>query len=193
MISIFILITFFFLINVLTREKFQLDDKQKETLLIFFPSEHINNIHFYKGGTFSLGSTRVICDSIYFRDKDERDKLFFNSPDDYLSLNLLVHEVTHTWQARKGCFSMSFSALYSQFKSFLTHGTRNHAYLYSLNADIKDLNPEQEASIVDNFYLLTFTNLTEFRTFCTDCGNTINETTFEILKNKTKNILEKYK
>ena len=192
LIGIITLISVILLVNILIREKFELTKKQKETLIIFFPEEHISHLSFYKGGLFSVGSTKVICSSIYFRDKSYWDKFFFNEPNNKHSLELLVHEVTHTWQARKGCFKMSFSAVYHQFTSFLKYGSRNYAYHYSLDDNIEDLNPEQEASIIQDFYSLAFQNLSRL-VLCKDCPDPIDKTTFEKMKNKAEKIIEKYR
>ena len=181
------------LINILIRERFQLKEKQRETLLLFFPEEHINRISFYKRGVFSIGSTKVLCNSIYFRDKSYWDKRFFTQPNSEFSLSLLVHGTTHTWQSRKGCLKMISSSLYNQFKSFLKYGSRSYAYYYSLEDNAEDLNVEQEASIVQDFYLASFTDMEEIGFICQDCPYPITETALEKLKIKTERIIEKYK
>lgn len=174
------------LINALTREKFELTNWQKQDLANIFPQEHIDKIYFYKGGLFSIGSTKTLCNSIYI---DEDYKINDSG--------LLVHEVMHTWQARKGCLTKEIiPSLYAQFSSYLTEGSRNYAYYYSINESIENLNPEQEASIVEDFYKTSLANRSEFNNFYTLCRecNDSNLTSYEINKiaDNAREIFEKY-
>ena len=188
---IILIIVLFFIINNILRKEVSISNNQIENLNKIFPNEHINNIKLYKGGLFSIGSTKVICKSIYFENSD-LGTYFFEDQDSNESLVLLVHETTHTYQARTPikCIKMTFSSLYNQFFAYLKHGSRNFAYYYNISEE--NYNPEQEASIIEDYFFLKLMNGNIIQTSCYDCDVYEKEELVNILEIKKSKILEKY-
>ena len=175
---LFGIIILFFMVNFLARKDFKLTENQKNDLEIFYPDNHLDSISFYRGGLLSIGSTKVVCNSIYFNNEPSND--------------LLVHEVMHTWQSRNGCIKMIASSLFNQFKSYLKYGERNQAYFYSINDNSSEFNVEQEATLVQDFYIAAFSNKSSYFLFCEDCPNEIDNETLIKFAGKSIEILKKY-
>ena len=130
------------IINSLTRTKIELTSSQKSDLALFFPNDLINNLTVYKGGLISIGASKAIGNNIYLNEKDLNDT------------SMLIHEATHSYQ--KGGVGEMISSIYVQFVSYLTHGTRHYAYYYSINDSVENFNSEQEASLVQDFYVYSY-------------------------------------
>lgn len=181
---IFIIIVILIMLNGLLRKEIVLEDGQKKELSKIFPESYINKITFWKGGLASIGSTKVLCSSIYFNENYE------------ITNNLLVHESVHTWQSKtfSNCIKMTSSSLFNQFAAFLRHGSRSYAYDYEINSleNLNDLNAEQEASIVEDYYLLKYQNASISDLNCLDCSEYSNEDVLEALETAVKGIIGKY-
>jgi hypothetical protein len=67
---------------------------------------------------------------------------------------LLVHETTHVWQGRNSVFALSyvFGSAISQCAASLGGSTTSGAYSYPANPNWGSLNPEQQASLVEDWY-----------------------------------------
>lgn len=68
--------------------------------------------------------------------------------------SLLVHETAHVWQGRNSTFAMTYaieSALH-QCAGMLGSGNRNAAYAYVAGKPWSSYNPEQQASIVEDWF-----------------------------------------
>lgn len=68
---------------------------------------------------------------------------------------LLVHETTHVWQGKNSVFALSyvFGSAISQCAASLGGSTTGGAYNYTAGAAWGSLNPEQQASVVEDWYL----------------------------------------
>ena len=147
-------------------------------MALFFPNDLINNLTVYKGGLISIGASKAIGNNIYLNEKDLNDT------------SMLIHEATHSYQ--KGGVGEMISSIYVQFVSYLTHGTRHYAYYYSINDSVENFNSEQEASLVQDFYVVAFTNSSKFKMYCIDCETHLSNSTIKILEEKARAILNKY-
>jgi|SRR3989344_6201372 len=186
-ISLVILSLIFLLIvlNLVLRKSFNPESYENDLSKLFgegFLNDY--SIKIYEKGIFQTFSSLTICNSIYLKKPsllDETD----------LSL-LLVHESTHVYQAKKvGCIRNSFSSLFHQFKAFLSTGSRGNAYFYLLKQP-DNYNPEQEATIIEDYYYLKFLEGNESYIYCLDCqyyekGELVNS-----LEEKYLKIIEKY-
>jgi len=189
--AVILLLLFLVSLNIRMRERIYLDDFQKNVLLNFFSEEHIDSIKFYRGGMVSLGSTRVLCNNIYFNPRTS--SYFFEDNISSDSLSFLVHETTHTFQSRKSCLSVVVSSLSNQLFAYFKHGSRNYAYLYSINESLENFNVEQEASLVEDYFQLSFAD--ENQTIyinCLNCDNYTSEELFFIFKERFNEIILKY-
>ncbi len=68
--------------------------------------------------------------------------------------NTFVHELTHVWQGSH-CKLHGLSevqSLFSQAKALLRTGNRNSAYQYQVGTAWNDLNVEQQAMVVEDWY-----------------------------------------
>lgn len=178
---VFIAIVILMVLNGLSRKEIVLDEGQKQALSKIFPESHINKITFWKGGLVSIGSTKTLCNSIYFKKNDE------------ITSNLLIHETTHTWQSKtfSDCAKMTASSLYNQLAAFLKHGSRNYAYYYSLGS-LENLNAEQEASIIEDYYLLKYQNASISDLNCLDCAEYPSDEVLEALELIANLILKRH-
>jgi hypothetical protein len=68
--------------------------------------------------------------------------------------NLLVHETAHVWQGKNSVFALSyvFGSAYSQCAASLGGGTTSGAYGYTAGLPWGNYNPEQQASIIEDWY-----------------------------------------
>jgi len=192
LITIIILVLLVIILNLILRKEVSLSNNQIENLNKIFPKEHIKDIRLYEKGLFSIGSTKTIYKSIYFENTG-LGKYFFENPDSNKSIILLVHETVHTYQSRNsfGCIKMSILSLCSQFIAYLKYGSRNYAYYYRIDSDT-NLNPEQEASIIEDYFNLKFVNGDTSGINCINCENYEKPKLIEKLEIRTKNILNKY-
>lgn len=71
---------------------------------------------------------------------------------------LLIHEMTHVWQFQHFGSGYITTSLLQQAHAALTRGSRNFAYEYRLSAgdSFHQFAPEQQAYIVENFYLMQY-------------------------------------
>ncbi len=67
---------------------------------------------------------------------------------------LLVHETCHVWQGKNSVFALSyvFGSAYSQCAAALGGATTGGAYNYTAGSAWGSYNPEQQASIVEDWY-----------------------------------------
>jgi hypothetical protein len=67
---------------------------------------------------------------------------------------LLVHETTHVWQGKNSLFALSyvFGSAISQCAASLGGGTTGGAYAYTAGTPWGNLNPEQQAHLVEDWY-----------------------------------------
>ncbi|PIN93897.1 hypothetical protein COU54_01210 [Candidatus Pacearchaeota archaeon CG10_big_fil_rev_8_21_14_0_10_31_24] len=214
-ITLFLILLLILLIfiNILLRNEILLTSYQKDSLKNIFPQNHIESVRFYEGGLLSIGSTKTICKSIYIL-PNEKGKHIINNPESEEAILLIVHEVTHTFQGKRidSCIKMSLSSLYAQFRAFLKYGSRNYAYYYPLNLSFDIFNrkyfynPEQEASIIEDYYYLKFLDGNLSNTNCYDCSknssgdiscfscdNYSKKYVLDNLENISLDILDKYK
>ncbi|MSS74497.1 hypothetical protein EXS72_02550 [Candidatus Pacearchaeota archaeon] len=183
------IIIFLTILNYFLREEFYLNHEEKQALLEFFPEEHLNKINWYNGGVISWGASKIFFNNVYI---NPRTTPQFANRSSIESQSLLVHETMHTWQSRKGGYiKMDIEALYYQFISFLKYGSRNYAYIYSINQSIDSLNVEQEAELVDDYFSLKY-ETEEFYIRCIDCENLSIEEIIPIYDIKVKEIFARY-
>jgi hypothetical protein len=66
-----------------------------------------------------------------------------------------IHELTHVWQGYHGLLGWAYMAqsMLSQGYALLTHRDRNKAYLYTTGKAWREYNVEQQAFIVQDWYL----------------------------------------
>tara|TARA_Y100000034_G_C6885657_1_gene406634 strand:+ start:739 stop:1398 length:660 start_codon:yes stop_codon:yes gene_type:complete len=194
------------ILNIILRD-IQPKDNYKSELLKIFPEEFTNtNFKIYKGGIIPTFSSITLCKSIYFKPSDIKDINKTN--------RLLIHEATHLYQVKKGfskCISNGASSLFHQFRVYLSHGSRGYAYLYPLNPDNNIFspksyyNPEQEASMVEDYYYLKFQEGNVSYTNCYKCLDYVDRSTCDAcsefhskdkiiseLEVKYNNIIKKY-
>lgn len=176
--------------NISLRKEWHLNEEQERKLLKVFPEDHLKKIRFYEGGILAIGSTKVVCNAVYINQRTSYS--FFENQTSPTSITLLVHETTHTWQNRKGCLTNSIEALESQFQAYLLQGDRNYAYVYSLNTTLAELNPEQEATVIEDYYWLVFENGSISETYCYDCKEDT-ENLREQFSMKVNEILDAYR
>jgi hypothetical protein len=191
-IILLVLILLTIILNLILRKEVAISNNQIENLKKIFPKEHIENIKLFKGGLFSIGSTKVICKSIYFEDSG-LGSYFFNNPESNESIVLLVHETAHTYQAitLDKCIKMISSSLYNQFIAYLKYGSRNYAYYYNIKSE-KDFNPEEEASIIEDYFNLKYMDGDISGISCIDCKNYEKQELIKRLEIRAKDILNKY-
>ena len=69
--------------------------------------------------------------------------------------NLLVHELTHVWQGANSNSSMTYvtNSVMSQCKSNFGPGARTSAYNYRPGSNWSAYNAEQQASIVEDWFV----------------------------------------
>ncbi len=67
---------------------------------------------------------------------------------------LLVHETTHVWQGRNSKLAMTYvwESVISQCRGALSGGTTSAAYRYTVGTPWKSMNPEQQASLVEDWF-----------------------------------------
>jgi len=159
------------------------EELYKNNLLNIYPEEFVNSINIYQRGIVPTFSSITLCNSIYLKKREMRGNDF---------IHLIVHEATHSYQGNNflKCIKNSYLSLYHQFKSFLIKGSRNYAYIYSLENN--NYNPEQEAEIVADYYYLKFLNGNETIIACYSCENYSKEEIIDLLESKYQSILEKY-
>ena len=183
------IILFLTILNYFLREEFYLNEEEERALLEFFPKEHLNKITLYEGGVISWGASKIFFNNVYINPRTDPQ---FANRSSIASQSLLVHEAMHTWQSRKGGYiKMDIEALYYQFISFLKYGSRNYAYLYSINQSIESLHVEQEAELVDDYFSLKY-EPGKFYIFCTDCENLSIDDLIPIYDVKVKEIFDRY-
>lgn len=68
----------------------------------------------------------------------------------------LIHELTHVWQYQHGGTSYISIALGSQLAAAISHGNRNFAYDYQIQAgqSFFDFTPEQQGLLVENYFAM---------------------------------------
>ena len=68
--------------------------------------------------------------------------------------NLLVHETAHVWQGKSSTFALSYvyGSAISQCAAMIGGGHRNGAYAYTPLRSWGSYNPEQQASLIDDWY-----------------------------------------
>ncbi|OLE50740.1 MAG: hypothetical protein AUG51_26690 [Acidobacteria bacterium 13_1_20CM_3_53_8] len=66
-----------------------------------------------------------------------------------------IHELVHVWQGHNSTFPWGFifNSVYHQGKSILSTGSRSGAYQYTLGNKWSDYNVEQQANIVEDWYI----------------------------------------
>ncbi|MBM3231967.1 hypothetical protein FJZ21_01150 [Candidatus Pacearchaeota archaeon] len=181
LISLIGLIFFLVILNIILREKMEIENYEQNIKNIFgenFIRDY--NVKFYSKGIFQTFSSITVCNSIYLKNPS---KLTDNS-----LKSLIIHESTHIYQNKEeGCVKNSLSSLYHQFKAFITKGSRGHAYLYSL--DSESYNPEQEASIIEDYHYLKYLDGSKENILCTSCENYEKEEVIILLEEKYKKIV----
>jgi hypothetical protein len=67
---------------------------------------------------------------------------------------LLVHETTHAWQGRNSKLALSYvwDSVISQCRGALSGATTSAAYRYKVGTPWKDMNPEQQAQLVEDWF-----------------------------------------
>ena len=67
---------------------------------------------------------------------------------------LLVHETTHAWQGRNSKLAMTYvwGSVISQCSGKASAGTTSAAYSYRIGMPWKDMNPEQQAKLVEDWF-----------------------------------------
>jgi len=67
---------------------------------------------------------------------------------------LLVHETTHAWQGRNSKLALSYvwGSVISQCRGAASGGTTSAAYKYTLGTPWKDMNPEHQAKLVEDWF-----------------------------------------
>ena len=75
----------------------------------------------------------------------------FNNPPN----RLLVHELTHVWQGTNGFYSTAYvlNSVRYQARSFVSQGDHHGAYEYEPGWPFATYNAEQQASIVEDWYV----------------------------------------
>jgi hypothetical protein len=109
----------------------------------------------------SLLSTILSLDPVTFLSKATLGYLLsfvnlaylINVGDDYHSLtgsarNVLVHETAHVWQGKNSTFALSYV-----FNSVYNQCVRANAYAYTAGQPWSSYNVEQQASIVEDWYM----------------------------------------
>jgi hypothetical protein len=66
----------------------------------------------------------------------------------------LVHEMTHAWQGKNSKLALSYvwGSVISQCKGAASGATTSAAYNYRIHAPWKDMNPEQQAKLVEDWF-----------------------------------------
>jgi hypothetical protein len=79
----------------------------------------------------------------------------FTVSDAYMA-QTLIHELTHVWQYQHGGTHYISESLAAQIGAALSSGSRNAAYVYSIQAgqSFFDFSPEQQGSIVENYFAM---------------------------------------
>lgn len=79
----------------------------------------------------------------------------FTIADEYMG-QTFIHELTHVWQYQHGGTSYISISLGSQIAAGVGRGGRNFAYDYRINPDqtFFDFTPEQQASIVESYFMM---------------------------------------
>lgn len=183
---IYLAISFSVIMNELTREKIILDEHQFNSLKYFFSAEHIGNVSFYKGGLFSIGASKALCNSVYINPR--ANPYFALNESSAMSIGLLIHETMHTWQARKGCLRMITLSLGAEYWSFFSTGEIANAYYYSISQS--KFNMEQEANIPRDLFLIL--NEDSFIIHCTDCQEVLSEAELDKIYNLSREVILKY-
>lgn len=80
-------------------------------------------------------------------------------------LRVLIHELTHVWQGVQVGPLYMLESVCSQFKAVLSGGDRNAAYTYTeqnlvdANGNFGKFNREQQAAIVEDYWIVRFSSL----------------------------------
>lgn len=205
LLGLLILIMLLVVLNSILRKPLQISEENYKALKTIFPEEHINKIKIYQGGLISVGSTRTLCNAIYFPSYSS----FAQNQSSKESIRLLVHEAVHTYQSESSCARTLFSSLYSQLRAGIKYNNRNYAYYYPLDLECNlynsegggYLNAEQEATIIEDYFYIKYQNGSKSGIFCYDCngtnyfscGNYSKDFLIDKLGNLTSEILGKYK
>lgn len=186
-----ILIIVFFIVNAFLREKVILKEKDLDELKKIFPENRLSDIKVYKKGLISIGVSKTFCKSIYINVKDSPN--FLKDENYNNDILLLVHETTHTYQSKTIplCIKTGISSIYNNLISYLRYGSRHYAYVYNLSEE--NYNPEQEASIIEDYFYLNFQNGDSSYIICGDCSNISDYELIKYLELKKSSILEKYR
>jgi hypothetical protein len=79
----------------------------------------------------------------------------FTIADEYMA-QTFIHELTHVWQYQHGGTSYISVSLGTQIAAGVGRGSRNFAYDYQIEPDQSffDFTPEQQASIVESYFMM---------------------------------------
>lgn len=110
------------------------------------------------GGSIDLAQVRLIpTDVLQYRTVGNNIRV----PRDFTFSNVymaqtLVHELTHVWHYQHGGTSYMSHSLQTQLAAGVSRGHRNFAYEYALGprSSFFDFTPEQQASIVQNYFVM---------------------------------------
>lgn len=105
----------------------------------------------YEGGIYSLGSTRVFKNGIYF----QRSLGFPRLRETPFGRSLLIHEAVHVWQYQKVGIRYACGSIWEQLTSTLATGSRRGAYRYRLSPErpLSSYGYEQQAQLLQDYYL----------------------------------------
>lgn len=170
LIAVTLIILMFSVLNLLLREPFLIEDYREEMLKVF-PEDLVNSdIKFYEGGILSIVTSKTICNSVYFNKK--------NINEDIEKKRTIIHETAHLYQAQGvSCFEWIVNGAWLQIITATKHGSRNYAYIYTLNPDNNlyyskgVYNIEQEAGIIEDYYYLKFLDGNESSILCYGCDD----------------------
>lgn len=153
--------------NILCRKSVYLTEQQTAQMNVIYPKTLFNEVKIYTGGLMSLGSTRVMCRSIYLTKADLEE---------YQSGTLsgkatLVHELLHAYENETltDCLASSADSLSQQLYAWIKYKNRNYAYAYYLNAQGNyKYTAEQRAMLVQDYYRKVI-NLAPPTRMCKNC------------------------
>ena len=127
---------------------------------IFGPSVRYDKVRITRDHWFSYGSTRVTGNTINFTSFYGGEAIFEDTPEEHLTeagLDLLGHELMHTWQYQNGGIAYAGDAVTKQAAGFYATGSRNTAYDWqtALEWEIPwdRWGPEQQAEAIDQWNL----------------------------------------
>lgn len=182
-----------FIISHIIAEPIKISEEQENILKSIYGENILNGTKFYaiRSLLIEIPPSHVFFDKVYLNWYWQYEQKSENFNLNYRATMTLIHEMMHVYQIKKNLIKTAASSSISLIKSFLSTGSKNSAYQYSLNQE--NYNVEQEAQLITDYYGLILFNEDIYKRCCLECTKMSLEEIKTKLKEKTRIFLEEYK